>query len=151
MNARTPNNPPTDHQAIDDLRHAPAPVTPRPRYSTPSNPSYRSSDRAPWRSNGPGADILYYACGPPGHISPRCPLNWNWGHEMVVSSLLTVKTHHSPTFVFLSIDDRWKFSSTQALGSLRHSQVRPQTVNLTLADGSTPFPVIGEVSLNLRL
>jgi hypothetical protein len=53
--------------------------------------------------------------------------------------------------VLIDTGSTYSFIRSSALGSLRHSPVRPQTVNLTLADGSTPFSVIGEVSLNLRL
>ena len=53
--------------------------------------------------------------------------------------------------VLIDTGSSYSFIRSSVLGSLRHSPVRLQTVNLTLADGSTPFSVIGEVSLHLRV
>ena len=77
MNPGINNDNHRDHQNIDDPGHASPPVTPRPRYNTPPNQQQRSSDRPPRRTAGPGTDIVCYTCGQPGHISPRCHLNWN--------------------------------------------------------------------------
>ena len=65
--------------ANDNRDHTSPPVTPRPRprYNTPPHQQSRSTDRPPRRTTGPGADIVCYTCGQPGHISPRCHLNWN--------------------------------------------------------------------------
>ena len=77
MNGNTTNNMHRNQQGIDDVRFAPPAVTSRSRYEAPPNQQSRPSDRPQRRPNGPNADIVCYTCGEPGHISPRCPLNWN--------------------------------------------------------------------------
>jgi hypothetical protein len=77
MNGNTTKNTHRNQQGIDDVRFPPPAATSRPRYDAPPNQHSRPSDRPQRRPNGSSADIVCYTCGEPGHISPRCPLNWN--------------------------------------------------------------------------
>ena len=53
--------------------------------------------------------------------------------------------------VLIDTGSTYSFIRSSVLGSIRHGLIKTNTINLTLADGSTPFPVIGEVSLNFRI
>ena len=53
--------------------------------------------------------------------------------------------------VLIDTGSSYSFVRSSVLASLQHSTIRPHTVHLTLADGVTPLPVVGEVSLNVNI
>jgi hypothetical protein len=65
-----------DHQRPDEPPHVTPVFSSRQQYNTPSHQPQRAPGQFPRRRPGHDGGVICYSCGQPGHIAPRCPLNW---------------------------------------------------------------------------
>ena len=134
-------------------------ITP-PTYNSPLHQPQRFSARPPRRTPAPGSNIVCYTCGQPGHLSPHCHFSSTRprdGRVLAVDNkspsltYIRVPVNRRCMRVLIDTGSSFSFIRSSALISLLHGPIRPHVTNLTLADGVTPFPVVGQVALSLNL
>lgn len=64
---------------------------------------------------------------------------------------IRIPINNRPMRVLIDTGSTYSFIRSSVLGLIRHSPIQTQTVNVFMADGFTPFPVVGEVSLKFRI